>query len=256
MVQINRHLIAPDQDVLSAIAQFVQTKFPKHELDTQADRVSARRKVLWQKQEATFQATGGQLTVTGNCMETGTIVYKTLAAIDEIIDDHGLAESARTHGIKSVAKDHPLKNQVLDALEPAERIVVAASGSYDGKLTVLTVTEKRILVVSRDVIGPHGASKTIALDKVSSISEKTGITVGSIRISTSNDEIEVEKVATAEAKAVVSAARRALEQISAPSTASTADDGLDKLQKLADLHAAGVLTDEEFTAAKAKALGL
>lgn len=256
MIQITRHLIAPDQDVLSAIAQFVQTKFPKHELDTQADRVSARRKVLWQKQEATFQAVGGQLTVTGNCMETGTIVYKTLKAIDEMIDDHGLAESARTHGIKSVAKDHPLKDQVLDALEPTERIVVAASGSYDGKLTVLTVTEKRILVVSRDVIGPQGASQTIALDKVSSISEKTGITVGSIRISTSNDEIEVEKVATAEAKAVVSAARRALEQNSAPSPASTADDGLDKLQKLADLHAAGVLTDEEFAAAKAKALGL
>lgn len=256
MIQITRHLIAPDQDVLSAIAQFVQTKFPKHELDTQADRVSARRKVLWQKQEATFQAVGGQLTVTGNCMETGTIVYRTLKAIDEMIDDHGLAESARTHGIKSVAKDHPLKDQVLDALEPTERIVVAASGSYDGKLTVLTVTEKRILVVSRDVIGPQGASQTIALDKVSSISEKTGITVGSIRISTSNDEIEVEKVATAEAKAVVSAARRALEQNSAPSPASTADDGLDKLQKLADLHAAGVLTDEEFAAAKAKALGL
>lgn len=256
MIQISRHLIAPDQDVLSAIAQFVQTKFPKYALDTQADRVSARRKVLWQKQEATFQAVGGQLTVSGNCMETGTIVYKTLKAIDEMIDDHGLAESARTHGIRPVEKGDPLKNQVLDALEPTERIVVATQGRYDGKLAVLTVTDKRIMVISSDVIGPQGASQTIALDKVSSISEETGLTLGSIRISTSNDEIEVEKVATNEAKAVVSAARRALEQNSAPSPASTADDGLDKLQKLADLHAAGVLTDEEFAAAKAKALGL
>lgn len=258
MIQISRHLIAPDQDVLSAIAQFVQTKFPKYELDYQTNQVSARRKVLWQKQETTFQATGGQLTVTGNCMETGTIVYKTLKAIDEMIDDHGLAESARTHGIKSVAKDHPLKNQVLDALEPTERIVVAASGSYDGKLTVLTVTERRILVVSSDVIGPQGASKTIALDKVSSISEKTGLNLGSIRISTSNDEIEVKKVATAEAKALVSAARSAINQISSAPTSpnTTSGVGVDDLKKLADLHAAGVLTDEEFAAAKAKALGL
>jgi len=256
MTQISRRLIAPDQDVLSAIAQFVQTKFPKYELDTQADSVSARRKVLWQKQEATFQVTGGQLTVTGNCQEADKVVYKTLKAIDEMIDDRGWAEAARTHGIKSVAKGHLLKDQVLDALEPTERIVVAAQGHYDGKITVLTVTEKRILVVSNDVIGFQGASKTIALDKVSSISEKTGWALGSIRISTSNDEIEVEKVATDEAKAVVSAARRALEQVSAPSSAPESSGSLDDLQKLADLHAAGVLTDEEFAAAKAKALGL
>ncbi|QQU82863.1 SHOCT domain-containing protein [Corynebacterium tuberculostearicum] len=88
------------------------------------------------------------------------------------------------------------------------------------------------------------------------MSEETGVTLGSVRISTSNDEIEVEKVATAEAKTLVSAARRTLEQNSAQSPAPAADDGLDKLQKLADLHAAGVLTDEEFASAKAKALGL
>ena len=98
--------------------------------------------------------------------------------------------------------------------------------------------------------------KRQALDKVSSVSEKTGWALGSIRISTSNDEIEVEKVATDEAKAVVSAARRALEQVSAPSSAPESSGSLDDLQKLADLHDAGVLTDEEFAAAKAKALGL
>lgn len=36
----------------------------------------------------------------------------------------------------------------------------------------------------------------------------------------------------------------------------TAGNGLDDLTKLAELHASGVLTDEEFTAAKKKALGL
>ncbi len=34
------------------------------------------------------------------------------------------------------------------------------------------------------------------------------------------------------------------------------DDGTAKLQELAQLHAQGVLTDEEFAAAKAKALGI
>ena len=33
-------------------------------------------------------------------------------------------------------------------------------------------------------------------------------------------------------------------------------DSADEIQRLADLHASGALTDEEFAAAKAKALGL
>lgn len=38
--------------------------------------------------------------------------------------------------------------------------------------------------------------------------------------------------------------------------APAADDTSAKLQELADLHAKGVLSDEEFAAAKAKALGI
>ncbi|MDD2858845.1 MAG: SHOCT domain-containing protein [Candidatus Nanopelagicales bacterium] len=34
------------------------------------------------------------------------------------------------------------------------------------------------------------------------------------------------------------------------------DDQMEQLQKLAQLHSQGVLTDEEFAAAKAKALGI
>lgn len=256
MTQITRGLIAPDHDVLTAIAEFIQSKFPKVELDTQVDCVTARRKVLWQKQEATFHVNGGTLVASGNCQDSDKIVYKTLFAIESMIDDHGWDEAARTHGIKSLAKGHLLKGQVLDALEPSERIVVATHGFRDGKATVLTVTDRRILVISGETLGWDTASQSISLDKVSSISEKTGWALGSIRISTSNDEIEVEKVATDEAKAVVSAARRALEQVSAPSSAPESSGSLDDLQKLADLHAAGVLTDEEFAAAKAKALGL
>lgn len=258
MTQITRGLIAPDHDVLTAIAQFVQSKFPKVELDTRADRVTARRKVLWQKQETTFHVNGGTLVASGNCQDSDKIVYKTLFAIESMIDDHGWDEAARTHGTKSVAKGHLLKGQVLDALEPSERIVVATHGYCDGKATVLAVTDRRILVFSGEAIGWDTASQSIALDKVSSISEKAGFALGSIRIATSNSEIELEKVTTDEAKAVVAAARRVIEQMTASSPASGASGGVgvDDLTKLAELHVAGVLTDEEFAAAKAKALGL
>ncbi|MEI6694401.1 MAG: SHOCT domain-containing protein [Actinomycetes bacterium] len=42
----------------------------------------------------------------------------------------------------------------------------------------------------------------------------------------------------------------------APAAAPAADDSMAKLQQLAELHGQGVLSDEEFTAAKAKVLGI
>ena len=42
---------------------------------------------------------------------------------------------------------------------------------------------------------------------------------------------------------------------SQPAPAPTGDDLTTKLQQLADLHTQGILTDEEFTEAKAKLLG-
>ena len=41
-----------------------------------------------------------------------------------------------------------------------------------------------------------------------------------------------------------------------PAAAAPVDDSQAKLQQLADLHTQGVLTDEEFAAAKAKILGI
>jgi putative oligomerization/nucleic acid binding protein len=38
--------------------------------------------------------------------------------------------------------------------------------------------------------------------------------------------------------------------------APPADDSMDQLQRLADLHAQGILTDEEFAAKKAQILGI
>jgi hypothetical protein len=47
-------------------------------------------------------------------------------------------------------------------------------------------------------------------------------------------------------------------QASAPAQAAPAagDDSIAKVQELAALHAQGILSDEEFAAAKAKALGI
>ncbi|SRR5690349_11284018 len=50
------------------------------------------------------------------------------------------------------------------------------------------------------------------------------------------------------------AAAAVVPQASAPAAAPAADDTMAKLNQLATLHAQGILTDEEFSAAKAKLL--
>lgn len=42
----------------------------------------------------------------------------------------------------------------------------------------------------------------------------------------------------------------------APAAPAADEDPMDKVKQLADLHAQGILTDEEFAAAKKKALGI
>jgi membrane protease subunit (stomatin/prohibitin family) len=45
-------------------------------------------------------------------------------------------------------------------------------------------------------------------------------------------------------------------QAAAPAAAASDEDPMAQVQKLAELHKQGILTDEEFAAAKAKALGI
>ena len=59
------------------------------------------------------------------------------------------------------------------------------------------------------------------------------------------------------AKSAQNQAAAAQQEAAAPAVpAAPVNDPLAEVQKLAGLHAAGILTDEEFAAAKAKALGI
>jgi hypothetical protein len=69
------------------------------------------------------------------------------------------------------------------------------------------------------------------------------------------DELGIEQQTVTDADQEVGTEADATEAAPAAPPASGGDD-LDQLQKLADLHAAGILTDEEFEAKKAQILGL
>ena len=259
MSQIIRQTAAPDGDVILAIADFARENFRKVDVDVEHPHsVAVRKKVLWQNQEALFEAQNGVLTATGNCQDSDRVVMRVLENIANLLEDHGWNEA--TAHVKSLQKKPHIRNQVLAELVEGERVLAATTGFKDKKPTTIAATQRRIIIFYADLFGTDSSTQTIGLDKVAGVSETSSLGLGGLRISTSNDEITVEKVSRDELKDFVSTVRRAISQPQqAPEpTAShqSQSGGAAELAKLAELHAAGVLTDDEFAAAKARALGL
>ena len=262
MTQIIRQTSAPDQVVLQAISDYLHAKHGKADIDLQNNSVALRKKVLWQKQEAAFTVENGTLTATGNCQDSDGVCRKTVEHINDLLDDHGWTEA--TQAVSSLQKDAAARSRVLAQLFPGERLISAITGYEDNKHVVIAATPQRILLVAKEILGMDAGSQTIPLDKVSGISEVSGMIFGGMRISASGAEVKIEKVAKDEVKGFVSAVRRVMAAPSepapltapAPAAAPAAGDKMSELKNLAELHAAGVLTDEEFAAAKARVLGI
>lgn len=76
---------------------------------------------------------------------------------------------------------------------------------------------------------------------------RTAVVVGTAgAVSRHGQEKQAEKQAAAQQQATAAA----------PGAEADADDPVAKVKQLGELHAQGLLTDEEFAAAKAKALGI
>lgn len=257
MTTFNRRLGAPSDDVLTAIEEASKEKFRKATTSRSGNTITVETKLLWQTQTTTFTVAGTSLEAVGNNADADGRAVKIIHEIDHLIDDQGWSSAVEKLNTASV-KNQAIRDQVLAVLHGDEEVVAATQGLALNKTSIIVATQKRILLLEKDALGFSSGSRTIPLDKVSAITASKGMIFGTIEITTSNEEIKVEKVAGGEVDAFVSAVRHVLDNPASTSSpaATDAPNGLDQLEKLAELHAAGILTDAEFSAAKAKALGL
>lgn len=144
-----------------------------------------------------------------------------------------------------------LLNRVLDELYPSERIEQAAEGRSDGKLAGLLVTDQCIRLISMSL--SKFSSRVIRAEDVTSVTVDSGAIFDELKLTVSNEEIEMDTIKRGTADDVVAAIRSKLQ--AAPVTPPVGS-AIDNLETLADLHSKGILTDEEFVAAKKKVLGL
>lgn len=134
-----------------------------------------------------------------------------------------------------------------------ETVHEVASGLYADGSGILVATDRRLLFFVKGVL----SSKTedFAYDKISSLEHKNGMMLSSITIYVSNQKAEIKNLGKEESKRITDFTRNKMnnpshkDAVAAPSVPSESIS--DQLLKLKQLHDAGVLSDEEYSAKSA-----
>jgi len=150
--------------------------------------------------------------------------------------------------------------ELPNVLRPGETIKALTSGMLNGHTWVIVCTDRRVIFLDKGMLYGLRQVET-PLDKVNSISHKTGLVFGEISIWDGSSQMKIENVPK---KAVLSfvqalnAAMEAARRAAAPEASgqSAMVDVASQLEKLASLKERGVLTQEEFEHQKKRLLGM
>ncbi|SMB82270.1 SHOCT domain-containing protein [Corynebacterium glucuronolyticum] len=225
-------------------------------------RIDRKRRLM-----ANRYAMTGVLTLEGSTLRIeidgiGSMQRKFAGEITDLlpadaVDDHGIAEVlARTD--KSAKFFAGLEvNGLLDEMRPGERLHFITSGVTDGKTCAILLTDRRAIL--KDTGLASNFMREIEPKAVTSIETGASFKGDSVKITASGSVIEVTTLPKGRGAEFADRLRNLRDTVHQPAPAASptpATGGIEQLQKLAELHDAGILTDEEFAAAKAKALGL
>ena len=142
-------------------------------------------------------------------------------------------------------------------LNTGETIRAVTSGVYQGNTWVVTVTDQRILFLDKGMF--YGVTQVeLPLRQIDTISYKTGLLYGELRLATGSGKSIVKKIRKGEvakiSSLVSSLVRNAHSPTTQPKTPPALEDVASQLERLASLMERGVLTREEFARQKARLL--
>ena len=142
-----------------------------------------------------------------------------------------------------------------------ERVDLITGGTYGAGTGVLVLTDRRLLFLKDGFMSK--TSEDFPLEKITSIQWSTGLLLGKMTVFASGNKAEINNVQMKDGKVITDAVRARIasggpstSQPPAPrsTTAAQGPDVYEQLKKLSELHTAGILTDEEFTAKKQRLL--
>lgn len=164
-----------------------------------------------------------------------------------------------------MAKIEKLLEQARAHLGPDESVLCAVMGTYEGSLGnskvsrsgVLIATSQRLVFFGKKLTGYD--LESFPYDKVSSLEQGKNMMGASIKFFASGNEVQLKWIAANQpldqlVKIVHDHAGRGTAAAAAATMPSAPAGLLEQVEQLARLHAAGVLTEAEFSAKKAELL--
>lgn len=174
---------------------------------------------------------------------------------EEAIYDHGIADALDRTDKSAKFFGKAAISDLIDDMQPGEQVAMLTSGNLEKSPGIIVVTNQRILIKSR--VLNESETKEIKPKSISSLSVGKKMTGESLKMTVSGTDMEISAIPHGRGQELAMVIRQAQAEDATPAPAAAAAvDPMEQLTKLAELHAAGVLTDDEFAAAKAKALGL
>jgi Bacterial PH domain/Short C-terminal domain len=165
-----------------------------------------------------------------------------------------------------VAKLDKLTEQAKAHLEPGEEIRGAIQGTYETKITggdsvrtgSLIATDRRLVFYAKKLGGYE--LESFPYSNISSFEQGKNLMGHNVTFFASGNKIHMKWIKTDKELAQLTEVVKAAMSSADSTTGSvvsipTQPDVMEQLRKLGDLRAAGVLTDEEFSAKKADLLG-
>lgn len=144
--------------------------------------------------------------------------------------------------------------EAAQELRPSETPLFAATGFFNDLIACLVCTDQRIVIGAKSGLTDRAVHVLdyATIDRVDVGSSMKGHSVTMFHGSQESKLDRSPNKELAKIRDIVTSQRGAM----TPAAATAPADSVEQLAKLAELHAAGVLTDDEFAAAKAKALGI
>ncbi len=147
-----------------------------------------------------------------------------------------------------------------EILFPDEKIKALTSGLMNGNTWLITCTDRRIIFLDKGMV--YGLEQVeTPLDKINSITQKTGLLYGEIAIWDGASQMKIENAQKGSVKPFVEAVNKAIHEQkqvnNQPHVVQQAQvDPAAQIEKFAELKEKGIITEEEFTAKKKELLGL
>jgi hypothetical protein len=145
-----------------------------------------------------------------------------------------------------------------EIVREGEQVLAFTSGVMDGNTWLITLTDRRIIFLDKGMI--YGLKQTVVdLDRVNAVSGETGLFFGKITITDSAKDRTITNVWKKTVKSFTNRVQEAIEAKKPGDQRMTggdaAPDRVGQLERLAQLKAQGILSEEEFLVEKQRILG-